>query len=161
MFSKVEARGVTVLEDKTRSLEGKSSGVRRTKKYWNGFGKSGRGTLLKHDLDDDGSILNSLVDGSTGQHVYVVDVFQYGISGLDLRVPDGSDGGKKRAGDGSVSGGSKKRAKMESDIDSGMEGMDIGGMTGSAGDDLVTVESPVRGVVRVISNMKLYWYEPK
>lgn len=162
MFGKVEARGVTVIEDRRVPYEGKVSGARRTFKYWNGFGKSKAGTVLKYDVENDGTILSTLVDGSHGEHLYVLDLFQYGISGLDLRLPGEKDLGKKRSSTESVAGGVKKRHKSDESVDSAMEGMGLeSSLTGNASDDLRMVESAVRGMVRVISNMKLYWYEPK
>ncbi len=161
MFGKVEARGVTVIEDRRVAYEGKSSGARRSFKYWNGFGKSKMGVTLKYDLSEDGTVMGSLVDGSNGQHLYVLDLFQYGISGLDLTLPGVGDISKKRPSADSVSSGASKRYKFDESVDDAMEGMGLGSaLTGNAADDLDMVESAVRGVVRVISNMKLYWYEP-
>jgi len=163
LFSPVVANGVTIVEDSRQQYEGKDTGARRSKKYWNGFGKNKNGSVLKYTLSDGGQVTSNVADDSPGQNIYVLDVFQYGINGLDMKVPCREDIGKKRPSDASVLGGVKKRHKSDESVDSRMEGMTFSEyeLTGNSADDLAGIEAPVRGIVRVISSMKLYWYDPK
>ena len=162
-FSDVQANGVTVLEDRRHPLEGKKTGVRRSKKYWNGFGRNKKGVVLKYDLTEEGAVTNTLVDGSMGQHIYLLDIFQYGINGLDVKVPDGAGHGRKRHSDDLSKKSSAKRHKSDSSVESNLGDMSMSDyvMTGNPLDDLEGIESWISGVVRVVSKMKLYWYDPK
>lgn len=163
LYGNVIANGVTVLEDRRRQLQGSKAGSRRSKKYWNGFGKNKNGVVLKYDLSDSGSVQSSLLEGSNGQHVYVVDIFQYGINGLDLKLSDAVVVGKKREGEDPVKPSLSKRHKPSGGVVTNMEDLVMSDccLTGNAADDMVAFERPVSGMVRVVSNMKLYWYDPK
>ncbi|KAI4112647.1 MAG: hypothetical protein LQ341_007843 [Variospora aurantia] len=160
-YAKPDVKGISIQEDKKFPLEGKSSGSLRTKKFWNGFGSTRQGTFLNYDIED-GVVSSSLVDGSKGQHIYLVDIFHYGIHGLDIPVPGPKDMGKKRSNPDVAKGGSVKRQKSESSVDSEMEDLRLSeSLTGNPVEDLGYVEKPALGLVRIISNMKLYWYDPK
>lgn len=157
LFSSVKGHGYNVVADSRKQYEGKASGTRKFQKYFKGFGKTGRGTVIKYNLDDNGVTNGDVADDEKYQHIYAMDIFQYGINGLDQRLSSFSSAGKKRPLDQSASASSMKRHKSDksdsSYEDVSMEGLDLGG-------DAVE-EKALSGVVRVVSNMKLYWYDPK
>lgn len=159
LFSPVKAHGFNIVADSRKQLEGKASGARRYQKYWKGFGKAGNGIVVKYEMSSNGQYDGSLVDEEKYHHIYAMDVFQYGINGLDAKIPGSAVVGEKRGGDGELGGGSTKRSKSggssksdDSYVDS-MDGLELR--------DSRVAESAVHGVVRVLSNMKLYWYDPK
>ena len=159
-FGPVEAKGVTVHEDRRHPLEGKDTGVRREKKFWNGFGTKKAGTVLNYELAENGAVSSSVSESSKGQHYYLLDLFQYGIVGLDAKLPGEKETGKKRSGTGSEKPGAGKRHKSDSSIDSEMENVTLSDYI-PGGTDLLELERPTSGMVRIVSNMKLYWYDPK
>ena len=159
LFGSVVAHDVTVLEDSRKSLQGRQSGLRRHAKYWNGFGKNQNGSVLKYDRDESGAVETTILDGSAGRHIYLVDIFQYGINGLDVPMSNPVVSDKKRSLDGDVKSTQKRQMSDESYV------MNMDGVESSLPvdwvDDMAAIESAQSGIVRVISNMKLYWYDPK
>lgn len=157
LFSPVSGFGYNVVCDTRKQLEGKASGVRRSQKYWKGFGKTGRGTVVKYEMSAGGVPSGDLAEGEHNLHIYAMDIFQYGINGLDNRVPAPTGAGQKR-GSEDEGGGSLKRKKSDKS-DSSYDEMNVDGL--NIGEDGLPEERFVQGVVRVLSNMKLYWYDPK
>jgi hypothetical protein len=156
LYSRVAAHGVSVIEDKRKSMKGDAAGVRRFKKYWNGFGKNRSGKVVKYEVDDDGRVGDDLCDEGKFQNVYVLDIFQYGINGLDFLLPTVAPNLKKRPLEDDGSSSKKKKAKSETtDLDMGDLNLSDYG-SGSGG-----MESALEGVVRIYSEMRLYWYDPK
>lgn len=154
LFGTVKAHGVNVFEDRRKQYEGKASGTRRYDKHFKGFGKTGRGAFIKYAMQNDGTTDGDVADDEKYFHIYAMDIFQYGINGLDERIVAGGVVGKKRASDGGSSTGSVKRHKSDSSYeDVSMEGLRLEGGGVS--------EQPASGMVRVVSHMKLYWYDPK
>lgn len=154
LFTPVKAFGFNIVADTRKQLEGKASGARRFMKFWKGFGKTGSGTVVKYDMSANGETDGSLADDEKYRHIYAMDIFQYGINGLDARIPSVGGAGVKRGADGDLKGKSSKRPKSEDSYDDMMDGLNIGACDAE-------IEQPIRGVVRVMSNMKLYWYDPK
>jgi hypothetical protein len=155
LFSPVKAHGFNVVSDTRKQLEGKSSGTRKFQKYFKGFGKTGRGVVVKYNMAEDGSTEGEVADEEKYYHVYAMDIFQYGINGLDQRLPGAPRIGSKRGCDSDIGGSDMKRQKSDSSYeDVNMSGLHIG-------DDRKVDENALGGVVRIVSNMKLYWYDPK
>lgn len=159
MYSRISAKGVVVVEDKRKSMKGDEHGARRCKKFWNGFGKNGNGQVVHYESNDDGDWRDRLADDGKSSNVYVVDIFQYGIQGLDCALPCNAPTGKKRASDSDISVGKRKKVKSE-DVDEDMEKLDINSEYDVVG-SVSEMEAPLRGNVKIISEMRLYWYEPK
>lgn len=153
LFSPVKAHGYNIVADSRKQLEGKASGTRKYQKYWKGFGKTGKGIVLKYEMSENGVPTGELADGEKYMHIYAMDIFQYGINGLDNRLPGSASAGTKRAGD-ELSKGSSKRPKSEDSYVESMDGLELGS-------GYIEEEKCAKGVVRVLSNMKLYWYDPK
>jgi hypothetical protein len=157
LFGQIQAHGYNVFFDKRVPMEGKQSGARKFWKHYKGFGKTGNGTVLKYDMDSDGNTNGDVADDEKYFHIYAMDIFQYGINGLDERIPGSASVGKKRGSDQATSGVPAKRTKSDSSYDHVMDGVDDLSLGGKG----KVTESAVGGVVRIKSDMKLYWYEPK
>lgn len=155
LYSPVKAHGYSIVDDSRKQLEGKAAGTRKFQKYFKGFGKTGRGTVVKYNTFDNGETDGDVADDEKYHHIYAMDVFQYGINGLDEKVPMGASAGKKRGAEEALPGGKSKRSKSDESYDSiSMDGLQLSVGTG-------VEEKPASGMVRVMSNMKLYWYDPK
>jgi hypothetical protein len=77
--------GVTVLRDETRNLRGVDDGTRSVKKYWDSL----RGEpVMQYNLLHDGSFDISLANSPSSQQLYLLDVYSYGLEGLDCALPD-------------------------------------------------------------------------
>ena len=76
--------GVTVLRDEVFQLTGSDDGLRRRKKYWNDLKRE---PVMEYTLEPSGVFSRALVVGSKAQHIYLVDVFSYGLEGLDVGLP--------------------------------------------------------------------------
>ena len=163
LYSRVGAKGVGIIEDKKRSMRGDEAGVRRVKKYWNGFGKNKNGQTVNYLTSEDQTNQTTWYDKLPGDgksfNISVLDVFQYGIDGLDRCLPCNVPAGKKRHSDEDIASSKKKKAKAEVP-DMKMEDLSISEAM-AVGDDWVELEEATKGVVRIISEMRLYWYDPK
>lgn len=155
LYSPVKAHGLNVVADTRKQLEGKASGTRKFQKFFKGFGKNGRGTVVKYNTFENGGTDGDVADDEKYYHIYAMDVFQYGINGLDDKIPAGLSIGKKRGAEEGLSSGKSKRSKSDESFDS----MSMDGLHLSSGEGVA--EAPASGIVRVVSNMKLYWYDPK
>lgn len=112
---------------------------------------------MKYETNGNGEWKGDLADGEYNLHIYAMDIFQYGINGLDARLPSPTVAGTKRGCDDDAGGKVKRHKSDGSDAsydDVQMEHLSIDGGG-------FVPEEPVQGVVRIISNMKLYWYDPK
>ena len=161
LYSKVQCPGVHVIEDRCRQYESKESGVRRTKKFFNGLGKNRRGVTLKYQPVQSGGYggySSELLEGY--QHVYVVDIFQFGMKGLDATVPSEGDCEEAAASGGAAEKAPKsKRVKVESDVDMPMSGVSSHGVNAVL--KLAGLERVETGKANIASNLKLYWYPLK
>ena len=154
MFGKVVAPGLSVVEDKLAQYEGKASGARRAKKYYNALGKNKRGECVKYTLSSGGGYRTDLAGEDAG-HLYVADFFQYGMNGLDVPVPVP---GLEKASE--VSSSKKPKVKGEKSSDS--EDYDAMRIDQSGKPQRLSVrERADVGVVKIWANTKLYFYLPK
>lgn len=161
LYGKVCAKGVEVVEDRRKSMKGDESGARRVKKFWNGFGKNKNGQVVNYVSNDEGTWWDKLVDDGKSFNVYVLDVFQYGIHGLDRSLPCASGAGKKRSSDGDASPVERKRAKGEVDgLKMEMDDMNLSDYV-PVGEEWVELGETGKGTVKILSEMRLYWYDPK
>lgn len=157
LYTQAVPGGLSVIEDKKIVFNGKEGGLMRTKKFWNAFGSTKKGVVMKYRLDDStGSFPGVLEDSSVYQHHYVVDIFQYGIDGMDLAVPTPQD--LAAAMESAPPTSKLKRPKLEkSDID--MDSVK-GALEDGVGAKVVAMEDADEGRVKVVSTLKLYWYDP-
>ena len=153
MFGKVTTPGLSIVEDKLVQYEGKASGARRVKKYYNPLGKNKRGEYVKYQLSNLGGYSTQLVGEDAG-HVYVADLFQYGMGGLDVTVPMPPTGGEKLSQAGSTKK-TKVKGEKASDSDDYMHVDQSGGPSLSHGG------SGGFGLVKIWASTKLYFYLPK
>lgn len=164
---------VTKIEDRTFYYNGNENGVRRSKKFWNAFGMQKKGTTMKYRLSTQGDYsAGEVLEFEGSQHIYVCDVFQYGLSGLEIPIPTPhaliAAATNPPSGQPAVvesrshsSSSSSKRSKVETP-DSEMDGLNLeGGPVVDHAGMLKDAEQPGEGVVRVLSTLKLYWYDPK
>ena len=143
--------GLTVLRDETFNMRGIDDGVRRRKKYWNGLQRE---PTMKYLLQPDGSFDFSLSNSPESQHIYMVDIFSYGLGGLESSLPDIVDvSASKMSGLNVDTQKPAKRVKME---DSAMSG------TSSEVPREPTFTNPMhedgnRGICKITTTMKLYY----
>jgi hypothetical protein len=167
-FGKVAAKGVMVVEDSRKPMKGDANGARRVKKFWNGFGKNKNGQVVNYLSNDEGAWKDKLCDDEKSRNFYVLDLFHFGIKGLDYPLQSNVvdvNLGKKRSPEGDGTSSKKKKAKSEAGDDLPMKDLKIEegyGIIGSANVGKCTeLEQSEAGVVNVFSEMRLYWYEPK
>ena len=154
--------GITVLSDEKKNMRGIDDGVRMEKKYWNTLKRE---PMMQFNILPTGSFDFSLANAPQSQHVYLVDVFSYGLDGLDSALPDqrmqstaaqsGPNGGASLP----VRGG--KRAKLEQ---SEVEMSGTGGEEHVAPDYSQSLRDPMlefvsedNGVASVSTVMKIYF----
>ena len=111
-----------MVEDSRKPLRGDANGVRRSKKFWNGFGKNKNGQVVHCVSNDEGRWADRLADDDKSTNIYVLDLFHFGMKGLDYGL--NVSGGKKRAPEGDGDMKKKKKAKSEKE-DLKMEGLKI------------------------------------
>lgn len=172
--------GLTVLKNEVFSHVGSETGKRAEAKFWNNFGTPGKkdGRTVKYERQADQSFGMELEDNSYNQHIYLCDVFHYGVDGLDINIPSEeylmSPAPPSVVKQEVVSHGDHmprpKRHQTGSNSSSdyemlhGVDAMKIDPMKAGQGidqlkRDLRAVEQPSR-VVRCLSTMRLYWYDP-
>lgn len=165
-YGAVMPRGFTVLEDRRFDYNGREYGSVRAKKMWNGFGANKNGVVLKYKPSGTGQRYTGALEDSTDyQHIYVANLFHYGLGGLDVALPTHAEAQAVEAaakmnattlGESEPSGPGKKKIKRESGAseDSEMSGgwSDVHGVVGvQGGSDRCTVDR----------KLKLYWRPPK
>lgn len=178
LYDPLTSTTVNVLEDRRYFYSGSENGGRRVKKFWNGMGKGTKGAGLRRvkyefDVSRDKYSME-LADGSGSQHIYVVDVFQSGMDGLDLVIPTVSDvtnhlsadrqSGTSKGRDSMVPQPPSKRAKTGSSSSGELSDDFVKMEVDDSGDpvDAMKNAEDVDGVdVRIITEMKLYWFYPK
>jgi hypothetical protein len=174
-----QPKHLVILEDRVFSYSGSANGSRRKKKFWNDFGGKGKPKTMKYKLDRrTGDVTADPEDSSVYQHIYLVDVFQYGLAGLDLDIPSPerlmsppmSSAGAR--GKSSQMDGQPRPKKVKSDsassIDSDM--VDVGKLSMSDANSVTGVEGIAGAlremestsvVARCFSTIKIYWNKPK
>jgi hypothetical protein len=154
-----------VLRDEKFAFNGTEDGVRRTKKYWNGFQKE---PVMQYNVHPNGVFDFSLANSPASQHLYLVDIFSYGLQGLDSSLPDPKTPSVgAQSGPSAAASSDQKPAKRSRSGDSDMSGVSSGS-SGSFGTDslLDALVDPMHedydeGTVRVTSEMKLYFRKSK
>lgn len=167
LYGPVGTTGITVLEDTKFVTNGKAGGLRTSKRYWNYLNRLGDKGALRYRLSNAGTYDHTLEDGSAFQHAFVVDVFQFGLAGLDYGVPTPQESvdashttSRSNSNQSSASGGFAhvgKRSKVEP-ADMTMDGQ-VDDLMSSV-EKLRVAEEPSVWV-KVFSTMKVYWYDPK
>lgn len=149
----ISSLGVTVLKDESFEMKGVEDGVRRHKKYWNSLKGE---PVMQYDISPDASFALSLANAPASQHVYLVDIFSYGLGGLEKALPNPSTTAFT-AGSGDAQMPSKKRVKSEDSVMSGSSNDSFG--TGSLRESLLDpmTEDLEGGVANVTTVMKLYF----
>ena len=157
--------GITVLKNETKNMRGSEDGVRIPQRYWNTL--EGEPTM-QYNILPTGQFDLSLANAPSSQHVYLVDVFSYGLEGLDSPLPDpktqlqGVPSGLNGGASLPARGG--KRAKLEpSEVEMG--GVSDDSSTGSTSseaarplrDPMSAFESEDNGWVNITTVMKLYF----
>ena len=108
---------ITVLRDEKFSRTGKEGGVRYHKKWWNGFRQQ---STMQYSLDVTGSYGFALMNSPESQHIYLADIYSYGLEGLDSSLPDPKTplGGVLSGPSGAASWDRKtsKRAKSDESV---------------------------------------------
>lgn len=163
--------GITVLKDESFNMTGKEDGARRKKKYWNSLKAE---PVMRYTLEPSGQFSPSLMNPVASQHVYIADIFSYGLANLDASLP-----GQKTPSVGPPSGVKEdpsspqarptKRSKSDESvrsIDSEMSGtgqgtFSVGGMRENLPDPMHSKENVEDGVARVVTEMKLYFKNVK
>lgn len=158
LFDRVERTGVTVLEDRRFTFNGTAGGVRKQKKTWNAFGLNKKGMVLKYQTDQTGSDFGGSLEASSDyQHIYVVDIFQYGVEGMDYKIePKGVVKPESVSSPAPSVSGSGRVKKPKVDVDDDLQMHEMSRAIGS----LSEIEN-FSEAVRVNSVVKLYWYDPK
>lgn len=149
--------GITVIRDETFNMRGLDDGVRRTKKYWNGL--EGEPTM-QYNILPSGGFDFSLANAPASQHVYMADIYSYGLVGLDSSLPD-----PKTQSEGAQSGPApaasalppKKRVKSDDSVMSGTstESFGTAGLRASLPDPMRG--NSEMGSASVTTVMKLYF----
>jgi hypothetical protein len=149
----VSALGVRVIVDETFRFNGVDDGVRKTKKFWNSFKKE---VPMKYMLTPNGTFDTTLQNSPDSQHIFMVDIFSYGLKGLDEDLPVGGQSNV----DTSQSRGNK-RMKSDDSVMSGYSSSSfgLGGIATSLDDP--TEESFEDGEASIVTEMKLYFKEGK
>lgn len=153
--------GITVLRDEKYAFNGNDDGLRKSKKYWNAFSNE---PVMQYNLLPTGSFDFSLSNSPSSQHIYLVDIYSYGLQGLDSSLPD-----PKTVSAGAPSGTpagafmDHKPAKRSRSDDSVMSEASNGSFsTGTLTDALL---DPMResddGSVSIVTEMKLYFRKAK
>ena len=134
-------------------MNGSDDGVRRFKKYWNPFDRE---PVMQYEISPDGSLSFSLSNAPASQHLYLVDVFSYGLGGLDSPLPVLS-APSQAASESGAEPSRLKRAKVES---SAMEGVTSTFSTEKLNAALPDPMDPTdEGNCKVITEMKLYFQD--
>lgn len=149
-YGKVVAKGVTVVDDSRKMLEGKELGSLQEEKHWTSF-RGRKSATVKFDVDNE-EVMTSIVDGCGGEHFYVVDVFQHGIGTMDMKIPSPMSSSKKRGSEDSDAPAPKKK-KVDSAIDQSMSGMALNEMP-----DVFDGDAQ-HGLMRITAKARLYWKE--
>ena len=75
---------INVISDEKFSFNGSDDGVRRTKKFWNSFKRT---VPHRYKFLTDGVFDSSLANSPDAQHIYIADIFSYGLGDLDTQIP--------------------------------------------------------------------------
>ncbi|KAK3669960.1 hypothetical protein LTR78_010132 [Recurvomyces mirabilis] len=140
---------ITVLSDEKYQCTGVDNGKRLTKKFWNGFEKE---PAMQYAIGTNGSLTAQLANSPTSQHIYLVDIFSYGLEGLDASLPllksDGSGGEEPPM----------KRTKSESSTEIDMdEGWDKVSKSLPSTSGHILLGSRDERQVSITNEMKLYF----
>lgn len=171
VFGPTHTNALTILEDKRYQYNAKEEGLRLKKRFWNWYGLGKKGRTLKYKLSPaTGKPTSELEDTQDLQHVYICDVFQFGLNGLHERIQTAADL-LGRGGESSMKKSkSEPKAERHDSNDSTMT--DVSGFSnlsvGSASAlgveamnaKLSTVEKTDE-IVRCFSKLRVYWYSPK
>lgn len=108
--------GITVLKDETINLRGSDDGFRTEKKYWNSLKSE---PTMQYNISTNGSLDMSLANAPQSQHVYLVDIFSFGLAGLDSSLPDlktqSSEAPSGQSEDASQQGAGRGAKRFKSD----------------------------------------------
>lgn len=152
--------GVTILRDETTQLRGVEDGVRRQKKFWNSLKGE---KVMQYDILPSGSFDFSLSNAPASQHVYLADIFSYGLQGLDSSLPDPNvhvDYDAKAApveGAGGQANRGSKRSRSDDSVMSGAsdDSFNTSGLKAALADP--TRENAKEGSVNISTVMKVYF----
>ena len=140
--------GITVLKDETFTMRGLDDGVRREKKYWNSLKSE---PMMQYNILPDGSFDFSLANAPQSQHLYLVDIYSYGLQGLDSELPTLQPSDSQYT---QRSEPSKKRPKTEdTDMDNGV--YSTSSMLHALTDPMS--EDRDDGAVKISTTLKLYF----
>lgn len=148
--------GVTakVLVDEKFCFNGNDDGVRKTKKFWNSLKNQ---PVMKYRNATDGSFTLGLQNSPDSQHIYLVDIFSYGLVGLDSMIPNprasSVPSGSARASDKP----DRKRPKSDETEMSGMSDDSLSMSSLSRSLLTPTTENEEESWVKVLTEMKLYY----
>lgn len=151
--------GITVIKDETTSVRGIEDGMRRSKKFWNTLKAE---PTMQYNILPTGGFDMSLANAPQSQHVYLADIFSYGLEGLDSSLP----GPKTQSAEAlfgasaGVSGSDPPAAKRMRSEDSVMSGgsnesfsmKDLGSVL-----DNPMAEDRDGGTASISTEMKLYF----
>lgn len=159
----VNGAGITVLKDENFQATGAEDGKRLYKKWYNPF--KGEPTM-HYTMDSDGSFGFALTNSPSSQHIYIVDVFSFGLGGLDSSLPaprtqkqevlsgtsmgvslDKKPAKRARSDESVLSADSKGNFNMEG-VQASLDGTGDGGFMKGDDDD---------GQVKIITEAKLYF----
>lgn len=164
----VATKGVTVLKDESFTMRGQDDGVRRKKKYWNALKGEPR---MQYTLLPDGGFDAQPANSPASQHIYLVDIYSYGLKDLDVSLPDlrtqsaDPPSGAKRGVSSPMQPPSGKRTKSEDSNMSGTGGSEPFSFVGvrenlpgggSLSDPMVN-ENKSDGKASIVTEMKLYY----
>lgn len=138
--------------DEKFSFNGNDDGVRKTKKYWNSLRSQ---PVMKYAPLPNGSFDFGLQNSPDSQHIYMVDIYSYGLEGLDSMIPSPNSQG---APSGSAMGGmpEKKRQKSGETVMSGTSDASFG-TSGLQNGLLNPMTEDRESWVKIVTEMKLYY----
>lgn len=142
--------GVTVLKDETMSMRGSDDGVRKQKKYWNSLKKEPE---MQYNILPSGGFDFSLSNSPESQHIYMVDMFSYGLDDLESPLPE-----LARQGAQADTAPKTKRFKSDDTVMSGGSDESFGtsGLMDALTNPMVH-EDFKAGRANIITEMKLYY----
>jgi hypothetical protein len=141
--------GVTVIRDEIYRCNGHASGVMKEKKYW--YPQLRDEPVMKYSIKDDGTLGDVLLNSPESQHIYCMDVYSYGLAGLDLPLPTSE--AKTGAADAPPR---KKRTKSDDSSDSAMGGWSDVAAAITEDTEFVELEAPAQGLVSIYNEFKIY-----